>query len=875
MLTTPRQPKAVPSPLPLSVPLFIDNPHPSTSPQPVTAGVPFPRGALAGAGAVRLCDAEGREVPVQALPLARWPDGSVRWLLLDFLLPAGPAGRTAWSLRPAGGGPVSGGVRVDETPQGTVVCTGAATFLLGGPGRAPLAGARAGGVDLLGPGGLAVVLTDAKGGRGAPRVERVVVEDRGPVRATVRFEGAFTGRVRCRFVARLCFFAGTGLVRLRLTVHNPNRARHKGGLWDLGDPGSLLFRDLSLELGLPPREGARGAWAPEAGQPFCPLQPGGLEIYQGSSGGENWASRNHVNRFGEVPCAFRGYRVREAGREAFGRRASPVVAVAAGPGTLTAAVPEFWQQFPKAVEADGGRLALRLFPAQFGDLFELQGGEQKTHTAWLHFGTGEPDGAPLAWAHRPARLHAAPEWYAGSRAVPFLGPLAADRHDLEGLLTSAVGGANSFFARREVIDEYGWRHYGEVYADHEAAHYAGAAPVVSHYNNQYDVVCGTLLQYLRTGDGRWFDVLAPLARHVIDIDIYHTERDRPAYSSGLFWHTDHYRDAATCTHRGYSRANRRPGDRAYGGGPSDEHNYTTGLLHYYYLTGDPLARDAVLGLADWVVRADDGALTLLGAFDAGPTGRASATRDRDYHGPGRGCGNSVNALLDAWLASGRRAYLEKAEALIRRCVHPHDDVAARDLLNLEDRWSYTVFLAVLARYLALKAEAGETDFMYAYGRAVLLRYAEWMLEHEAPYLDRADRLEYPTETWAAQDLRKANVLRLAACHAEPALRERLRRRADELAERAWSDLDRFPSRTVTRALALLMTEGLRDHYCRAAALPAAPAPAGDYNFGSPEVFLTQRRRVLARLKTPRGLAAALLKLADPRNWPRLWRHRAL
>jgi hypothetical protein len=862
----------------MSVPLFIDSPRPSTSPQPVTAGVPFPRGALQGAASVRLCDAGGREVPAQALPLARWPDGSVRWLLLDFLLPPGPGGRTAWSLSPVGGGrraPVPGALRVDETPQGPRVDTGEATFQLGASGRAPLTGVRAGGVDVLDAAGLAVVLTDAKGRRGAPRIERVAVEDRGPVRATVHLEGAFTGRVRCRFVACLCFFAGTGLVRLRLTVHNPNRSRHRGGLWDLGDPGSVPFRDLSLELGLPGGEGPRVAWAAEPGQPLRQLDEGSLEIYQGSSGGDNWQSRNHVNRFGEVPCAFRGYRVRAAGRETCGLRASPVVAVQAGPATLTAAVPEFWQQFPKAVEANGGRLRLSLFPAQFGDLFELQGGEQKTHTVWLHFGAGAPAGDPLAWAHGPARAQAAPEWYAASRAVPFLAPLAADGHDLEALLASAVDGGNSFFARREVIDEYGWRHYGEVYADHEAAHYQGPPPVVSHYNNQYDVVYGMVLQYLRTGDGRWFDLLGPLARHVIDVDIYHTDRDRSLYNGGLFWHTDHYRDAATCTHRGYSRANCRPGDRAYGGGPSNEHNYTTGLLHYYYLTGDPLARDAALGLADWVVHMDDGARTALGVLDAGPTGYASGTRQRDYHGPGRGCGNSVNALLDAWLVSGHRPYLEKAEALLRRSVHPHDDVAARDLLNLEDRWSYTVFLSALARYLALKAEAGETDFMYAYGRASLLRYAAWMLEHEAPYLDRADRLEYPTETWAAQDLRKANVLRLAACHAEPALRDRLLRRAGELADRAWADLSRFPSRTVTRALALLMTEGLRDNYCQAAALSAAPAPAGDYNFGSPEAFVTQRRRVLARLKTPRGLAAALLKLADPRNWPRLWRHRSL
>src|SRR5205823_825595 len=119
--------------------------------------------------------------------------------------------------------------------------------------------------------------------------------------------------------------------------------------------------------------------------------------------------------------------------------------------------------------------------------------------------------------------------------------------------------------------------------------------------------------------------------------------------------------------------------RSYGGGPCNEHNYTTGLLHYYFLTGDPNARAAVLGLADWVINMDDGRRNLLGLIDGGPTGRASCTRDLGYHGPGRGCGNSVNALLDGWLASGRRSYLEKAEALIRRTVHPADDIPARRL----------------------------------------------------------------------------------------------------------------------------------------------------------------------------------------------------
>ena len=192
---------------------------------------------------------------------------------------------------------------------------------------------------------------------------------------------------------------------------------------------------------------------------------------------------------------------------------------------------------------------------------------------------------------------------------------------LDALLNEAVDGPNSLFARREIIDEYGWRNYGEVYADHENAHSSGPKPIISHYNNQYDVIYGMLLQFFRSGDPRWWDLADPLARHVIDIDVYHTKRDKAAYSGGLFWHTDHYRDAATCTHRAYSKAN-VPLGRPYGGGPSCEHNYTTGLLYYHYLTGDPLAREAVLELAGWVLRMDDGTRNILGLVDDGPTGLA-------------------------------------------------------------------------------------------------------------------------------------------------------------------------------------------------------------------------------------------------------------
>jgi hypothetical protein len=854
------------------VPLVVKSERASAFAQPVTVGIPLPKGALADPDSASLVDPAGRDTLVQAAGLARWSDGSVKWLLLDFILPGTEQGCQEWlvHLGPKEKRLVEGDVvGVSETSGSVCATTGRATFHLDRAGPLPLSRALVGKVEVLNPAAIGIYLTDAKGCQVKPRIESLVVETHGPVRTTVRAEGAFPGRGRLRFCARLSFFAGTGLVQVRLTLHNPKRARHRGGLWDLGDPGSVLFRELAMAVALCGQDEPVVSWTAEPGHPRRSTRGSALEIYQDSSGGENWQSRNHVNREGRVPCSFRGYRVRVEGREEHGLRASPVVTVDGECGSVTVAVAGFWQQFPKALGVDARRVIVHLFPAGHDDLFELQGGEQKTHTIWLDISPGRaPSVDRLAWVHQLAHVQFSPDWCASSGAVPYLTPLGERPRDVrDEFLFRAVEGDSSFVAGREVIDEYGWRHYGEIYAQHEAAYYPGPAPVVSHYNNQYDVIYGTIAQYLRSADARWREVFEPLARHVMDIDIYHTDQDRAAYNGGLFWHTDHYRDASTSTHRAYAQANQKPGV-PYGGGPCNEHNYTTGLLHYYYLTGDPDAREAVRGLADWVIQMDDGRRTILGPVDNGPTGLASSTTQRDYHGPGRGAGNSINALLDGWLLTGRRVYLDKAEELIRRCIHPQDDLATRDLLNVEMRWSYTVFLSVLARYLDLKAESGNLDAVYAHARASLLHYASWMVENEVPYFDHPEKLEFPTETWAAQELRKANVLRLAAEHAAEPLRARLLQRGAELADRAWGDLFRFERPATPRALALLFTEGLKDVWFRTGTVGFKPSARGDHAFGIPKVFVPQRHRVLAQLKSGRGLVGALLRLVD---WRRRWR----
>jgi hypothetical protein len=573
-----------------------------------------------------------------------------------------------------------------------------------------------------------------------------------------------------------------------------------------------------------------------------------------------------------VQLPFRGYRLEAGGRQAMGERASPVVCASDEHQAVTVAVPEFWQQFPKAISVDNNRLRVGLFPneANASDCFELQGGEQKTHVVWLHIGDASIDRASgcrsLEWARDPVCVFPDAQWCDATDALQALDVETGESLErLKTLLEQGRSGPQGIAANREAVDEYGWRNYGDIFADHEQLHYHGTHQLISHYNNQFDMLHGFLIHALRDSDRTWWEWGDALARHVVDIDIYNTTEDKAGYNGGMFWFTDHYLHAHTSTHRTYSQHNRGSHGKQYGGGPSPEHNFTSGLLLHFCLTGNRDSRDAVLRLADWVIAMDDGGRNILGVLDDGPTGRVSVSRNR---GLARAAGNSINALLDAWLVAGDKKYLDLAEALIRRCIHPNDDVAAQHLLNVERNWSYTIFLSALAKYLRLKVDADAFDDMFDYARASLVHYGEWMLENEQPYFDQIGELEFPTEAWAAQEFRKANVLRLAGQFADEPLRARMFVRGDELADRGWEDLLRFSTRTTARSLAIMMTEGQTDCALRSRPALQLPAAPRQQDFGRPEVFVSQRERIKQAAKTLPGVVRLVSRLANPVRWMR-------
>ena len=196
--------------------------------------------------------------------------------------------------------------------------------------------------------------------------------------------------------------------------------------------------------------------------------------------------------------------------------------------------------------------------------------------------------------------------------------------------------------------------------------------------------------------------------------------------------------------------------------------------------------------------------------------------------------------------------------MIRRCIHPRDDIGERNLLDAERRWFYTVFLQALGKYLDYKIELQSLDAMYQYARTSLLQYADWMVDHEYPYLDRPEILEYPTETWAAQDMRKSDVFAFAAKHASGRARDRFLERAEFFFHASVSKLSSLPTRTLTRPVVLMLTNGLMHAGCPASATAPEGQQPSAADFGVPMHFVPQKTRALDRA---RAIAATMSLVA--------------
>ncbi|MEZ5659063.1 MAG: hypothetical protein R3E83_11195 [Burkholderiaceae bacterium] len=301
-------------------------------------GLPMARGQLAADERVILLDAAGSRMATQTEVASRWPDGSVRWLRVWLALPAAlelPA-TFGWDRASGEGAALAALAAADGcavlAPETVVHAAreddGAVQVTRGGrvwhwaPGSDAVLSER-GEHAVLASSGAQLVLRDADGRRRVGRIHEVMLRDAGPLTTCVRIDGDFGDDCPVRFRLRWRLTAGSPGWQGELRLRNVRAAKHPGGFWDLGDPGSWRVRDCSLIVPLANPAGAGstmhwradGAWQSMPASASAPATAvaatdDALVIYQDSSGGESWDSPNHVGADGALTVRFRGYEVR-------------------------------------------------------------------------------------------------------------------------------------------------------------------------------------------------------------------------------------------------------------------------------------------------------------------------------------------------------------------------------------------------------------------------------------------------------------------------------------------------------------------------------------------------------------------------------------
>ncbi|MCX8157971.1 MAG: glycoside hydrolase family 127 protein [Verrucomicrobiae bacterium] len=548
----------------------------------VTSGVPFPQGRLTNVAALRLHDAQGRPLPLQAQALATWRDGSVKWALLDFplTLPAGERALLTLAATPNAPAPPPppNPVRLTDTPAGVEVDNGLLQFTVSRQEFHLLRNLRLQGRPLP---AFALGTFVNEGGAELPP-DAVEVEERGPLRAVIRVAGKLrplahsNAPVTLHYVWRLTLWAGA--VRLQ--------AQHT--LLHLDPQNQLLpVRTYGVQWNVPP--------APPA-QPLAWLgsdQP---------APHESRALRHELRQWAESHYEFVG-----GAQPARGMRAPGWVLSSNALFRVLTAVRDFAPQFPKTLQADGLQYRCELYAAGAPEPFDWDQGLAKTHDLLLDF--APPAGASAltrAW-EQPLFAIAPPEWYCASGVFGDLAPFDFDVFPDYETLTQASGDK----CIRSMTT--GLRHWGDFY-------YGGPYKGKNSYVNlEYDMPHNFLVQFARTGQRKYLDAARRMARHQADIDTNHftgwqwKHSPRHTETQAEFGHTftrgllEHYfftgdrrsREAALTLGRFFARDIRNPrslgNERQIGWA-------LISLLPVYEATWDPLffeaARDTVHRLLD-------------------------------------------------------------------------------------------------------------------------------------------------------------------------------------------------------------------------------------------------------------------------------------
>lgn len=575
--TTPKTVNSDNAPSQTKVALNLENPNPrARQGWPVTSGIPFPQGALVSTDNVRILDVQGAEVPTQVSPLTTWRDGSVKWALLDFQADVDADTAAQYTLEygtEIARADVPSPVVVTESEDGVEVVTGPLKLVIDKSRFGLLDNVW---LDVNGDGEFqddeqitrddfplyergikgdlgGIHLVDADGtvytSLSAPDV--VAVEERGPMRAVMRVEGTHKdadGNSLFAYIVRIHAYAGKSYVRVFHTFGNNALEQEFTSIKSL-----VLKMPLNVDV------------------------DSSMRLFQ------NFDDQYTLSKNGEVINS--------------GKRSAGWIDANDGRWGVTAAVRNFWQLYPKSLASGESGVEIGICPP-IGNEYEghdpqtqdklyyylLNGeykfkrGVTKRHELLFYFHAGDEkvaDSESLVGAFsEPLLATAPPEWYCDSKAFGDVMPAAksAFTEYEEGMSRSL----ESYLSARKSGKEYGMLNFGDWWGERR----------YNWGNIEYDTQHGLLLQYIRSGDRRFFFPGEAAARHNMDVDTVHY--GDPNRLGGMYAHC-----------MGHVGNYDWVGPTAItGGGFSVSHTWVDGLLEYYCLTGDKRVLDTATIITD-------------------------------------------------------------------------------------------------------------------------------------------------------------------------------------------------------------------------------------------------------------------------------------
>lgn len=572
----------------MEIPLYIDETAGvDRRSEPVTTGVPIHRGSLKDLARLRLRTAAGDPVPAQFRLLSEWPDGSSKWVLVDFQADVDADERAAYTLSDDGEGVLPANpVQVTDANGQIDVTNGVISLSISRERFGLLSGLTLGETSILGQRST-VRLFPADGNDGssaAPPPDVIRIEEQGPLRSVIWVEGRFSTRTenRLQYICSITVYAGQPLVKIRFWLRNTGAYGYN---LPQGQDEWFPFDGAAIDLDLQP------LLQNETAHVLCE------GVDSGVGADDVW----RVAQYGEDPdYESMRFAIERNGEQLLaGHHTDGVTRVRTGQTTLTVAVRNFWQNYEKQIELQDRRLSLWLWP-RFGEwprtgssrgasdegprqasTYHLPGGTQKSYEILLDLRSGLSVAQSAATLDQPLMAMASARHFAATEAFGLFAEEAEtfSWHDEWARnVFDPQARASIHEARRRPRHGYwfGWMDFGDLNWDSAR----GRGPSSLHY----DWTWIAMLDYVRLRDRFFFDVGDEMARHRMDVDQRWSDRDHNSYR-GLSAFEMNQADIHGGNQDGHTS-------------PIPTHNWIAGLVFYHLLTGDPMAREAALRNCD-------------------------------------------------------------------------------------------------------------------------------------------------------------------------------------------------------------------------------------------------------------------------------------